>query len=390
MFEAAQRDLGAEVSDLSGGGFASWESALKFLAGQAAKEPLVVAIDEAPYLLQSTPAFPSIVQTVWDRLRTGTKLMLILTGSAVATVEGLMGAGAPLRGRPTERLRLEPLDPWAARRFLPRLSPERFVEAYAVCGGYPLHLLAWNEKATTEENLLRLAGSPGGVLLEDASGMLREELPDVGGYPRVLAAIGRGLTRFSEIASAANQRIERPLEVLLEAGLIQKALPIGAPKGARADYELNDPYLRFWFNVLYADRGLIEGGQGRAVMYRARPRFEAHVGRVFDRLARLHAQRLVEQGELPRDLVIGRWWATSGPPLEIDVLGLRGPRTVLLGEARWQRAPLSRRELHALIKKSERAPRVVDEPLYAFWSRSGATGLEATEARIFDLDAMLK
>lgn len=390
LFDAVARDLGRDVADASGGRFESWEAALRFLASQAASKPVVLALDEAPYLLEGTPALPSIVQTVWDHLRPRTKLLIILSGSAVGVVEGWMAPGAPLRGRPTLRMRLDPLDPWAARSFLPDIAPARFVEAYAACGGYPLHLLAWDPKSTSRENLLRLAGSPGGILLEDAAGILREELPAAGGYSRILAAIGRGLTRFSEIASAADQRIERPLEILVEAGFVQKALPVGAPKGARADYEILDPYLRFWFSVLYADRGLIEGGQGAAVMERAHPRFETHVGRVFEEMARGHAKRLVASGELPKDIVFGRWWASSGPPCEVDVLGLRGSRTFLLGEARWQTAPVSVRELEALIRKSERVPTLVEQPVYAFWSRSGgAKGLETGSVRVFDVRSML-
>ena len=391
LFDAAGRQLGQEVADASGGGFASWEAALRFLASQAVDRPLLVALDEAPYLLAGTPALPSVVQAVWDHLKPGTKLLLVLTGSAVGVVEGWMGARAPLHGRPTLRLRLDPLDPWAARSFLPKLAPASFVEAYAACGGYPLHLLAWDQKATTLENLRRLAAEPGGVLLEDAAGILREELPDVGGYSRVMAAIGRGLTRFSEIASAADQRIERPLAILAEAGFVDKSLPIGAPKGARPDYEILDPYIRFWFSVLFVDRGLIEGGQGPAVLERARPRFETHVGRVFEEIARGHARRLVARGDLPRDMVVGRWWASSGPPCEIDVMGLRGSRTQLLGEARWQKAPVGTRELELLIRKSQRAPDLVEEPIYAFWSRTGgAKALQATSTRVFDVAAMLE
>jgi AAA+ ATPase superfamily predicted ATPase len=391
LFESMSRELGPEAADASGGGFTSWEAALRFLAGRAVKEPLVVALDEATYLLEGTPALPSIVQSVWDRLGPGTKLLLVLTGSAMGVVEGWMAAGAPLRGRPTLRLRLDPLDAWAARAFLPRLPPVRFVEAYAACGGYPLHLLAWDQRATTTENLRRLAASPGGILLEDAAGILREELPAAGGYTRVLAAIGRGLTRFSEIASAADQRIERPLEVLMEAGFVEKSLPLGAPKGARPDYQIPDPYIRFWFNALFADRGLIEGGQGSAVMERVRPRFETHVGWVFEELARAHARKLVARGELASDMVVGRWWSTTGPPCEVDVLGLRGSRTSFLGEARWQKAPIGGRELRALVRKTERVPEPVDDPIYAFWARSGREKtLDGGSARVFELEAMFQ
>jgi AAA+ ATPase superfamily predicted ATPase len=303
----------------------------------------------------------------------------------------MLGPAGALRGRPTDTIRMDPLDPWQARAFLPRLDPARFFEAYAACGGYPLHLAAWDPAASTDANLERLAGTAGGILLEDAPGILGEELPEHGGYARILAAIGRGRTRYAEIAGEAGQRVEHPLNVLVRAGFVAKVAPVGAPRGARGIYALADVYLACWFRVLYSDLALIEGGQGAAVLRRARPRWQTHLGAVFEEFARAHARRLVAQGELPEDLVIGRWWAASGLPCEVDVLGLRGSRTALLGEARWQADPLDLPALEQLRRKAARVPRPVDAPVYAFWSRAGASeDVRRAGARAFDLGAMVR
>ena len=371
LADAVRRDLGDRAADLAGGRFASWEAALRFFAALAAEQPLAVVLDEVPYLVRSTAGFPSIVQAVWDHIEVGTKLMLVLTGSAIAMMEAMVGAGGALRGRPTLTLRLGPLDPWEARAFLPRLEPAAFLEAYAACGGYPLHLRDWDERVGAEANLVRLAGTPGEILLEDASGMLAEELPQAGGYARILAAIGRGRTHFGEIAAESDQRVERPLEILIRAGLVAKTLPVGAPRGARASYQLADVYLAFWFGVLYSEIPQIEAGQGRAVVRRRAPEWLRHLGAVFEETARGHARRLAARGELPEDLVVGRWWAARGEPCEVDVLGLRGARTALLGEARWQARPLGRRDLARLAGKLARVPRPVDKPLLLLWGRGG-------------------
>jgi len=373
LTDAVRRSLGDHVADLAGGRFSSWEAALRFLSALAAEEALIVVLDEVPYLGRSTPGFASIIQVFWDHLRPGTRLMLVITGSAVSTIQQMLGAGSALRGRPTVQLRLDPLDPLAARAFLPHLDPAGFLEAYAACGGYPLHLLAWDEYAGTSENLLALAASPGGILLEDAAGMLREELSDVGGYSRVLGAIGRGRTRYSAIASEAQQRIEHPLDVLIAAGLVRKSLPVGAPRGARPGYEINDPYIAFWFGVLYSSLPEIETRQGPAVLARVEPSWQRHLGAVFEEVARAHARRLVERGELPSGLVVGRWWASSGEPCEVDVLGLRGNQSQLLGEARWQQRPLGERDIEALRRKVTRVPQPADAPVYALWGRGGVS-----------------
>jgi len=382
LSDAVRRDLGDQAADLAGSRFASWEAALRFFAAHAGEEPLAVVLDEVPYLTRSTPGLPSIVQAVWDHISAHTKLMLVLTGSAIGMMEAMVGAGGALRGRPTLTLRLGPLDPPQARTFLPSLDPAAFLEAYAACGGYPLHLRDWDEHAGTEANLVRLAGTPGGVLLEDASGMLAEELPQDSGYSRILAAIGRGRTRFGEIAAESDQRVERPLEILARAGLVAKVLPVGAPRGARASYEIADSYLAFWFGVLYSEIPQIEAGQGRAAIRRKAPEWQRQLGAVFEETARAHAQRLVRRGELPEDLVVGRWWTVRGEPCEVDVLGLGAAGTVLLGEARWQSQPLGRRELARLREKATRVPRPVPEPIFALWGRGGVEDSVAREGAL--------
>lgn len=373
-FAAAVRaGLGDRTADLLGGAFGSWETALRAVAALAEGEPLCVVLDEVPYLARSTPGFASIVQVVWDHLRRPSRLVLALAGSSIGVIESMLGADGALRGRPTLAMRIDPLDTVAARVFLPRLSASRYLEAYAACGGYPLHLRAWDDRASTRENLRRLAATAGGLLLEDAEGILREELSETGGYSRILAAVGRGRARYGQIASEAGQRVEAPLEVLVRAGFLRKALPVGAPKGARPLYEIPDPYLAFWFSCLYANQAPIASGQGRALLDRIDPLWQRHVGWVFEEAARAHAARLVARGELTRGMIVGRWWASSGEPCEVDVLGLLGKRTALLGEVRWQQAKLAERDLAGLEAKRARVPDAVDRPVLALWGRSGVT-----------------
>ncbi|WP_394849220.1 ATP-binding protein [Pendulispora brunnea] len=391
LHDALRQSLGDHVADRTGGSFASWEAALKYFAALAKDEPLMLVLDEVPYLLASTPAFASIVQVVWDHLPSKSKLMLVLTGSAIRVVEDLIGPDGPLRGRPTLPLRLEPLEPLAARSFLPRLSPPDFLRAYAACGGYPLHLRSWDAAKSVEHNLLTHAYDSAGLLTLDAEAMLIEQTSASVGYARILAAIGRGRTRYSDIASDAGQRVEMPLEQLVRAGLVRKVLPVGSPKGAKPNYAIDDVYLDFWFSCIYANRAEIASGQGRAVLQRVEPIWQRHLGAVFEDLARHHARRLVEKGELPEDLVVGRWWSVRGPQCEVDVLGLQGSRTALIGEARWQERPLDIADRVRLEQKLASVPSPVGEPVYALWGRAGGTAaLKKSGTLVFGLKEMLQ
>jgi len=347
-------------------------------------------LDEVPYLAGSTAGFASIVQAVWDHLARPSKLMLILSGSAFGSIETMLGPRGPLRGRPTLSTRLDPISLREARAFLPKLGPTEFVQAYAACGGYPLHLQAWDERSGLDANLMRLAMTPGGILLEDAQGILREELPDVGGYTRILAAIGCGRSRYSQIASAAEQRIEHPLDVLAHAAFIRQARPLGAPKAATPLYELADVYLAFWFGVLYSDIPQIEAGQGRQVLARIKDAFQKQLGAVFEAAAREHAQRLVQSGGLPANLVIGRWWTTRGGSCEVDVLGLRGNEVQLLGEAKWQAKPMTAQDLALFRRKTEAVPNRTPDPLLVLWARGGVEPkVKQLGALGFSLEEML-
>jgi uncharacterized protein len=358
-----------------GSTMADWEQALTGIADAARRRPVTLVIDEAPYLSRSTPGFASIVQTVWDRIAVTADpvhLLLVLTGSAAGVMDQMVGPGGPLRGRVSRHLRLRPFDLPTVHRIL-GTSPVATIEAYAACGGWPLHVAAWDPVVDTATNVLRLAGQPGGLLLEDADLILRE-LPDAPGFGRVLAAIGRGRTRYNDIAIDADQRIEYPLAFLVDSGLVTRGTPVGAPRRARPHYAIVDPYLRFWFTVLYSDRARIEGGLGRAVLQAREGLWRHHVAWVFEEAARAHAQRLLSASEAGRETLVGRWWGQGRQPEEVDVLGLRDGRTVLIGEAKWSAGPFDRRWLAELDRKLTLVPEPVADPLRWMWTRAQLTG----------------
>jgi hypothetical protein len=363
-----REQLGEEVRDLVPAGFADWEAALRFTIRLAEHAPLLLVIDEAPRLVTGRSDFADLVSAVWENAGRGHRLMLVLTGSAVAVMEEMLGPHGGLHRRADLERRMDPFPLVDARAFQPDLPPEAFVEAYAACGGYPLHLRRWRADATTDENLRELAFTPGGLLLRDAPDILSEDLDWRGGYERVLVAMAGGARRRSRIAGRAQQRIDYTLDRLRRAGYVRVVRPIGAASPGDSMYEIVDGYLAYWFAVLRDDADLIEGGQGAAVQRRNEGRWQRHVAWVFEAEARAHAQRLVAADELPEDTVVGRWWRDE--QAEIDVLALSGDRPVLVGECRWQTGTLTERDLAELRR---RAGYLVGADLsdtsYAFWSR---------------------
>lgn len=370
LTDRIREQLGGEVEDLLSAPFQDWESAFRFLVRLGDTAPLLVVIDEAPRLLASQPDFADLVSAVWENRVRDQKLMLVLTGSAVSVMEQMLGAQGGLHRRAALELRLDPFAAREARAFLPDIPAADFLTAYAVCGGYPLHLDQWDQSSDVEMNLRQLAYEPAGILVRDAMDIIGEDLDWRGGYERVLAAIGFGARRRSRIAGRAQQRIDYTLERLRRAGYVSRAVPVGS-SSADPLYEIADTYLAFWFGVLRDDVDLIEGGQGAAVRQRTAARLDHHLGRVFEGACRAHAALLVRDSELPSDMIIGRWWRDE--IAEIDVLGISADRTALLGECRWQTVPLTNRDVLELQRKISFVPEPAADIRLLFWTRTGAT-----------------
>jgi hypothetical protein len=367
--------------------FENWAAAFDWLATAAsADEPYVVVLDEAPYIVDSEPSFPGTLQQFWDKVRRearGPRLMLVLTGSAVATMAGLLSASGALYGRVDDEFLVHPFDLPTAASVLSQSEPSTVIEAYAACGGYPFHLRSWDQTTTTAENLQRLAFSPGGLLLRNGL-QLVADLPHEGAPRQTLNAIGAGAHRLRDIRNAIDQRPDRALDTLERATLVEHRRPLGAPDRSPGLWRVADPFLQGWYELCWADRGQIEAGLGEAVAHARRGRWQRHVGTVFEEQARQHAVRLAQQGALPTGTRYGEWWTTSGGQQQIDVLGLVGKRTIVIGEAKWDARPLDRHSLDELKAKERAAPDPLGQPHLVVWSRGGAAAaLHAAGVRSF-------
>ncbi|HEX5493446.1 MAG TPA: ATP-binding protein, partial [Mycobacteriales bacterium] len=263
--ERLREQLGHEIDGLAPETFPHWEAALRFTAALAETTPLLVVIDEAPRLTGGHTDFADTVSAVWENRIRDQRLMVVLSGSAVAVMEQMLGPHGGLHRRAGLERRMDPFPLIDARAFQPDLSPDDFVQAYAACGGYPLHLRRWSAARTSEENLNELAFTPGGLLLRDAPDILSEGLDWRGGYERVLTAMAGGARRRSRIAGRAQQRIDYTLDRLRRAGYVRAVRSLGSGGSADPRYEIADDYLAYWFAVLRDDADLIEGEQGSAV-----------------------------------------------------------------------------------------------------------------------------
>ncbi len=346
--EEAHLDLlGREISRLLPGqpplSLPSWADALDQLAREAVeRDPLVLVLDEFQYLCAAQPALPSIIQRAWDRWeREDVPIVLVLCGSALSFMEGLLTRSAPLYGRATQRPFLAPLDYRDAAAFVRRRSPEALLRRYAVLGGTPQYQ-AWAGDRPVEEVVRRKILEKGEPLYEDPLHLLREGegIRDPGSYLAILRAIAGGATQYNEIATRAglpSGNLSSRLARLEQLGYVATWRPLApGARGRRASYRIADPYFRFYFRYVFPNRSRLERGRADEVADEVLADLDNLMGRAFEDCCRTWVGRYADEREVGRSEQLGSWWSRDGQ-VEIDVVGVAKDRCTFLGSCKWAR-----------------------------------------------------
>ena len=357
--------LAEEISRLLPGfadvGYPDWDALLRRFWADAPRRA-VLAIDEFPSLVASAPELPSLLQKRIDAER-GRGARLVLTGSSQRPMRGLvLDRSAPLFGRAREILRIAPLPAGWIREGLSVRSPVAAVEAYAVWGGVPRYWeLAANQPGLGEA-IEHAALSPLGVLHDEPRRLLLDDLSETTQASSILALIGSGCHRISEIAARLEKpatSLARPLTRLLDLGLVRRDVPFGSTvrNSKRTAYRLDDPFLRFWFRFVEPNRSRLEARQASRVSREVAKGLPAHVAGVFEDLVRAsvpHAPYL-DRAWGPA----ATWWGPGSDraPMEIDVVAeSEDGGALLVGEVKWSRRVDWRREEAELRRKASRLP----------------------------------
>ena len=177
--------------------FTDWDEAIRYLFTTRFDGPTV--IDELPYLIKAAPVIPSILQRELDRgASAGTSLSLLLCGSAMSVMGGLLSGSAPLRGRANLELIVRPFAP-ARLAFL----------LHSVVGGTPAYRRFVNDDAPDslddfDDWVMRTVLDPATPLFREARYLLDEEadVRDSALYHSVLAAVAAGNSTRGGIASS--------------------------------------------------------------------------------------------------------------------------------------------------------------------------------------------
>jgi hypothetical protein len=382
------RALSAELAAVSGNPLlaaqpvTTWDAALAAI-GQFAStgERTIVVLDEFQFLVARQLGLETQLNTWWRRTGSRLPLVLILAGSEVSFFREEV-LGGRMYGRRTGQQHLLPFDHRSAALFTPRYSPDDKVRTYAVCGGMPYYLAAWDDDVPVEENIRRLILYPDGLLHEEAELLLRQELTNPRQYFAVLEGIARGRTRNNEIVQHTGldkAQVYQHLRTLQRLQLVEQRRPVtSSSTSLKTSYAILDGYLNFYFTFVepYLSRLRNRVAADRHLQQTVLPKLDAFVSKpAWERIC----HEFLLQAE-PEAVAVGGWWGNvqvasrRTEQREVDGVAIDVGGTVLAtASCKWTNAPLDYAE-EALLNEAERfVPGAERVRRHYFFSRSGFT-----------------
>ena len=347
--------------------YRDWPTLLSHLARAAhqARWRGPIVFDELPYLVQSTPSFPSILQRWIDHEARDAALVIALAGSSQRMMQGLVLAGnAPLYGRAREVLDVLPLDPNHLRQAFRSATPVERVGYYAAWGGVPRYWeLASDETGSLPQRVERLVLDPRGPLHREPDRLLLEEMPSALEARPVLDAIGGGAHRVSEIAGRLGRpatSLTRPLDRLVQMALVRREVPFGDSERSskRSLYRIDDPFFRLWFRTVAPHRGALAAGSSRTRTQIFERHWDGLLGIAWEDLCRRAIPRLDGDSALARLGPWGpasRWWSGNLPEWDL-VSGSTDGKYLLLGEAKYRARALDAPAVAEALRNIQHRP----------------------------------
>ncbi|OIV37108.1 ATPase [Mangrovactinospora gilvigrisea] len=285
--------------------FAHWDEAVQTMMTLArpGDAPVTVVLDEFPFLVKASPELPSLLQRALGpnaRRETG-PIRLLLCGSALSFMGGLLAGTAPLRGRASLELIVPTLDYRLAARFWDLTDPHLALLLNAVVGGTPAYRREFvlDDAPTGPDDfgpwVLRNVLNPGRPLFREARFLLAEEpdMRDTALYHGVLAAIAAGNHTRGGIASYLERKstdLGHALTVLEDTGMVVRDPDAFHRK--RSAYRIAEPILTFYYALMRPEWSDLERpGHAAQVWERSGHTFASKVvGPHFEQVARSWAR----------------------------------------------------------------------------------------------------
>lgn len=378
--------------------FKNIEALLEFFFKQAQQQPLVLVLDEYPYLREAVKGMDSILQGLIDKYQETSQLKLIICGSYVDTMKSLLLVHNPLYGRVSLTIDLKPMNYRESALFYSSFSDEDKVRLYSVFGGIPYYNRLIDAKKSVKENIIDLIASPGARLEMEISLYLRSELAKIANANEVFETLAKGFSRYSDILAQSHistgPTLIDVLERLMKMEVVSKIAPINDEKNKKkTGYFISDNLSLFYYKYVFRYMSQMNVMQPEVFYARyIEHDFETdYVPHMFEEVCRQYLIEKNQQGLLAEPFEkIGRYYyddsvnKTNG---EFDIV-TQDARGYAFYEAKFRKKPVSQQMIQEEIAQVQRSNMLCYK--YGFFSRSGFEDMQMDGVELIRLEELYK
>lgn len=305
----------------------TFRSLFQYLMELALRKPFNLVIDEFQEFYNINESVYSDMQNIWDTYRKKSKMNLIVSGSIYSLMQKIFQNNKePLFGRADNIIKLSAFDlntlKEIMRDYNPSYTNDDLLALYTFTGGVPKYVELFCDNITLNiDEMISFMVRENSPFTDEGKNLLIEEFgKNYATYFSILSAISGGVNTQPEIETALGDKsIGGQIKRLIEDyNIIVRQRPILAKEGSQAvRYEIQDNFIRFWFNYFDRHRSLIEIKNFVGLQAIIKSDYPTYSGIMLERYFK---QQFAESFQYR---AIGSWWEPKGNQNEIDIVALK-------------------------------------------------------------------
>lgn len=305
----------------------TFRSLFQYLMELASSKAFNLVIDEFQEFYNINESVYSDMQNIWDTYRQKSKMNLIVSGSVYSLMQKIFQNNKePLFGRADNIIKLSAFDLATLKEIMhdykPKYTNDDLLALYSFTGGIPKYVeLFCDNNMLTVDEMISFMIRDNSPFTDEGKNLLIEEFgKNYATYFSILSAISGGINTQPGIESALGDKsIGGQIKRLIEDyNIIVRQRPILAKEGSQAvRYEIQDNFIRFWFNYFDRYRSLIEIKNFVGLQSIIKADYPTYSGIMLERYFK---QQFAESFQYR---AIGSWWELKGNQNEIDIVALK-------------------------------------------------------------------
>ncbi|MDD4192174.1 MAG: ATP-binding protein [Mangrovibacterium sp.] len=305
----------------------TFRSLFRYLMELAERKPFNLVIDEFQEFYNINESVYSDMQNIWDTYRKKSRMNLVVSGSVYSLMHRIFQhSKEPLFGRADNIIKLSAFDLPTLKEIIhdyrPRYVNDDLLALYSFTGGVPKYVeLFCDNGALSVDEMINFMIRENSPFTDEGKNLLIEEFgKNYATYFSILSAVSGGINTQPEIESALGDKsIGGQLKRLIEDyNIITRQRPILAKEGSQAvRYEIQDHFIRFWFNYFDRHRSLTEIKNFTGLQSIVKADYHTYSGKMLELYFK---QKFAESFQYR---AIGSWWEPKGRQNEIDLVALK-------------------------------------------------------------------